>query len=101
MLSARALLSLQGEERSQSKTSRAYPRTATPPAGAVLLDENLKELNLAAPTLVGPRAFARLQRALWSGERRAYAWRSSRARHSGSERLHGSVPCLRPGAPTN
>ncbi|KAL4855645.1 putative 1-phosphatidylinositol-3-phosphate 5-kinase [Chlorella vulgaris] len=35
-------------------------------AGAVLLDENLKELNLASPTLVGPRAFARLQRALWS-----------------------------------
>jgi hypothetical protein len=36
-------------------------------AGAVLLDENLKELNLSAPTLVGPRAYARLQRALWSG----------------------------------
>lgn len=35
-------------------------------AGAVLLDENLKELNMSSPTLVGPRAFARLQRALWS-----------------------------------
>lgn len=36
-------------------------------AGAVLLDENLQELNLTSPTLVGPRAYARLQRALWSG----------------------------------
>lgn len=36
-------------------------------AGAVLLDENLQELNLSSPTLVGPRAYARLQRALWSG----------------------------------
>lgn len=40
------------------------------PTGAVLLDENLKELNLTSPTLVGPRAFARLQRALWSGKAR-------------------------------
>lgn len=37
----------------------------------MLLDENLRELNLTSPTLVGPRAFARLQRALWSG---APAW---------------------------
>ncbi|PRW32495.1 FAB FYVE-domain PI-3,4-kinase [Chlorella sorokiniana] len=35
-------------------------------AGAVLLDENLQELNLSSPTLVGPRAYACLQRALWS-----------------------------------
>lgn len=43
------------------------PTHAPAPPGAVLLDENLRELNLSAPTLVGPRAFARLQRALWSG----------------------------------
>ncbi|GAB4817632.1 hypothetical protein N2152v2_004678 [Parachlorella kessleri] len=35
-------------------------------AGAVLLDENLREVNLVSPTLVAPQAFARLQRALWS-----------------------------------
>jgi hypothetical protein len=46
-------------------------RLLPPAAGAVLLDENLKELNLSSPTLVGPRAFARLQRALWSGARAA------------------------------
>eukprot|EP00887_Chlorella_sp_A99_P005551 scaffold1.g5551.t1 len=34
--------------------------------GAVLLDENLRELNLSCPTAVGPSAYARLQRALWS-----------------------------------
>lgn len=32
----------------------------------MLLDENLKEMNLSSPTLVSPLAFARLQRALWS-----------------------------------
>ncbi|KDD77007.1 phosphatidylinositol-4-phosphate 5-kinase, partial [Helicosporidium sp. ATCC 50920] len=34
--------------------------------GAVLLDENLKEMNLSSPTVVGPYAFGRLQRAVWS-----------------------------------
>lgn len=32
----------------------------------MLLDENLKELNLSSPTLVAPQSYARLQRALWS-----------------------------------
>jgi hypothetical protein len=43
----------------------------------VLLDENLKEVNLVSPTLVAPQAYARLQRALWSdtGKRnRAATW---------------------------
>ena len=29
--------------------------------GAVLLDENLRELNLSSPTAVGPAAYARLE----------------------------------------
>ncbi len=43
----------------------------------MLLDENLKEVNLVSPTLVAPQAYARLQRALWSdtGKRnRAATW---------------------------
>lgn len=35
-------------------------------SGTVLLDENLKEINLSSPTVVGPEAFSRLQRAIWS-----------------------------------
>lgn len=34
--------------------------------GTVLLDENLKEVNLSSPTVVGPAAFSRLQKAVWS-----------------------------------
>lgn len=62
-------------------------------AGAVLLDENLKELNLTSPTLVGPQAFARLQRALWSGEAAAARpTRISWAQRAAGAQGHGRSP---------
>jgi len=63
-------------------------------AGAVLLDENLQELNLTSPTLVGPRAYARLQRALWSGAITPHSACSPSSGWGGARRVCNNRLCI-------